>query len=116
MTADQQPPDGLSRLDDPAYPSLTMSQAAEALGVQAAFLRSLDSTGMLHPHRSPGGHRRYSRDQLRLAARVRGLLDDGHSLASAETIVGLQDQLASAQADAEELRASVDRLQAGTDD
>ena len=120
MTADPQhpagPPDvprnGLGRLDDPAYPSLTMSQAAEILGVQAAFLRSLDSSGMLQPHRSPGGHRRYSREQLLLAARVRGLLDDGHSLASAETIVGLQDQLASAQADADELRASVDRLQA----
>jgi DNA-binding transcriptional MerR regulator len=104
------PPDALSRLDDPAYPSLTMSQAAEVLGVQAAFLRSLDTSGMLQPHRSPGGHRRYSRDQLRLAARVRGLLDDGHSLASAETIVGLQDQLASAQADADELRASVEQL------
>jgi hypothetical protein len=40
-----------------------------------------------------------------VAARVRGLLDDGHSLASAELIVGLQDQLASARADAAELRA-----------
>ena len=45
-----------------------MSQAAELLGVQAAFLRSLDSSGVLQPHRSPGGHRRYSRAQLVLAA------------------------------------------------
>ena len=36
-----------------------------------------------------------------MAARMRGLLDDGHSLASAETIVGLQDELASARADAD---------------
>jgi excisionase family DNA binding protein len=102
--------DPLSRLDDPGYPALTMSQAAELLGVQAAFLRSLDSSGVLHPHRSPGGHRRYSRQQLDLAARMRGLLDDGHSLASAETIVGLQDELASARADAEQLRTTADQL------
>ena len=97
--------DGLNRLDDPSYPALTMSQAVELLGVQAAFLRSLDDVGLLAPHRSPGGHRRYSREQLAVAARVRGLLDDGHSLASAELIVGLQDELATARADAAELRA-----------
>jgi excisionase family DNA binding protein len=102
--------EGLDRLDDPDYPALTMSQAAELLGVQQAFLRSLDSSGVLEPHRSPGGHRRYSRHQLALAARMRELLDDGHSVASAETIVGLQDQLADARADADRLRSTVDRL------
>jgi DNA-binding transcriptional MerR regulator len=100
--------DPLSRLDDPEYPALTMSQAAEILGVQAAFLRSLDSSGVLSPHRSAGGHRRYSRTQLAVAARMRGLLDDGHSLASAETIVGLQDQLAAARADIARLAAERD--------
>jgi DNA-binding transcriptional MerR regulator len=96
--------DPTDRLDDPDYPALTMSQAAELLGVQPAFLRSLDSSGALEPHRSPGGHRRYSRQQLALAARLRELLDGGHSLASAETIVGLQDELASARADVDRLR------------
>src|SRR4051794_4322164 len=101
-------PDPLDRLDDPDFPALTMSQAAELLGVQAAFLRSLDASGVLQPHRSPGGHRRYSRTQLAMAARMRGLLDDGHSLASAETIVGLQDQLAEARADVARLEAERD--------
>jgi excisionase family DNA binding protein len=102
--------DPLRRLDDPEFPALTMSQAAELLGVQAAFLRSLDSSGVLEPHRSPGGHRRYSRSQLEIAARMRTLLDDGHSLASAELIVGLQDQLADARADAERQRTDRDGL------
>ena len=110
MTPDGMAPDGdreqvdpaadaVRRLDDPDFPALTMSQAAELLGVQAAFLRSLDSSGVLQPHRSPGGHRRYSRTQLTVAARMRGLIDDGHSLASAEAIVSLQDELAEARAD-----------------
>jgi hypothetical protein len=47
---------------------------------------------------------------LALAARIRELLDDGHSLASAEAIVGLQDQLAGARADADRLRSDVARL------
>ena len=96
--------------DDPDFPALTMSQAAELLGVQPAFLRSLDSSGVLEPYRSPGGHRRYSRHQLALAARLRELLDAGHSLASAEAIVGLQDELASARADADRLRSTATRL------
>ncbi|MGY1622764.1 helix-turn-helix domain-containing protein [Geodermatophilus sp. SYSU D00965] len=104
--------DALRRLDDPDFPALTMSQAAALLGVQAAFLRSLDASGVLQPHRSPGGHRRYSRHQLGLAARLRGLLDEGHTLASAEVILGLQDELADARADSERLQQTVDRLRA----
>ncbi len=110
MSADAAYGDPLGRLDDPDYPALTMSQAADLLGVQAAFLRSLDSSGVLQPHRSAGGHRRYSRQQLALAARMRELLDDGHPMASAETIVSLQDQLADARADVDALRSDVDRL------
>jgi len=49
------------RLDDEDYPAITMGQAAELLGVQPAFLRSLDTGGVLHPARTGGGHRRYSR-------------------------------------------------------
>ncbi|MGY1696033.1 MerR family transcriptional regulator [Geodermatophilus sp. SYSU D00814] len=109
-TATDTASDAVRRLDDPDFPALTMSQAAALLGVQAAFLRSLDGSGVLHPHRSPGGHRRYSRHQLVLAARLRGLLDEGHPLASAEVIVGLQDELADARASNDRLRDTVDRL------
>jgi excisionase family DNA binding protein len=109
-------PDPLRSLDDPDHPVLTMSQAAELLGVQAAFLRSLDSAGVLAPHRSSGGHRRYSRHQLELAARIRELLDGGHPLASAQLIVGLQDDLADARADAVEARGERDAARRELDD
>ncbi|SEO38662.1 MerR family transcriptional regulator [Trujillonella endophytica] len=107
---DPGPGDPLRRLDDPDFPALTMSQAADLLGVQAAFLRSLDGSGVLQPHRSPGGHRRYSRVQLALAARLRALLDEGHSLASAEVITGLEDELADARAATARLQGILDRL------
>ncbi|TCK21097.1 helix-turn-helix domain-containing protein [Pseudonocardia endophytica] len=94
---------GVSRLDDEDYPALTMGQAAELLGVQPAFLRSLDTAGVLAPHRSTGGHRRYSRRQLEIATRMRELFDQGLSLDAATRILNLQDQLDDAHARITEL-------------
>lgn len=56
------PPRGLpSKLDDQDFPAYTMGLAAELLGVQPAFLRSLHATGLLNPERSAGGHPRARR-------------------------------------------------------
>lgn len=90
--------------DDADFPAYTMGRAADMIGVTPAFLRSLGAAGLIKPERSLGGHRRYSRHQLQLAARVRVLLDDGHLLSSAQVIVQLQDDLANAVADAESAR------------
>ena len=84
-----------TRADD-ARPLYTMGRAAELIGVTAAFLRSLDAAGLIRPERSLGGHRRYSRHQLDLAARVRQLLDEGFLLAAACRIVTLEDRLEAA--------------------
>jgi DNA-binding transcriptional MerR regulator len=84
-------------LDDDHYPAYTMGRAAELIGATPGFLRSLDEAGFLTPQRSAGGHRRYSRYQLRLAARVRALLDEGTALDAACRIVTLEDQLQDAQ-------------------
>lgn len=88
---------GLRQLDDANYPAVTMGQAAQLLEVQPAFLRSLDAAGVLVPHRSGGGHRRYSRRQLELAARLRALFDEGLTLDAAARIVTLEDELATAR-------------------
>lgn len=103
----------LRRLDDEDYPAYTTGQAAELLGVQQAFLRSLDSAGVVSPHRSTGGHRRYSRKQLAIVLRLRRLFDAGHTLASADRIVGLQDELEAARAEISVLRL---RLSEAADD
>ena len=98
---------GLDRLDDVDYPAYTMGRAAQVLGVQQAFLRRLDAAGVLTPQRSEGGHRRYSRRQLRLAERVREILDQGHSLAAARRIVELEDQLENTRALLRDPRATL---------
>ena len=95
----------LARLDDEDYPAVTMGQDAQLLGVQPAFLRSLDAAGVITPKRSDGGHRRYSRRQLALAIRIRALFDDGLTLDAATRVVQLQDELARAQARITELEA-----------
>ncbi|WP_246257366.1 helix-turn-helix domain-containing protein [Amycolatopsis anabasis] len=97
----------LGKLDDADYPAFTTGQAAQMLGVQVAFLRSLDTAGVVRPERSEGGHRRYSRRQLELAARLREQFDQGHTLAAAARIVGLEDRLAAAEDEISTLR---DRL------
>jgi DNA-binding transcriptional MerR regulator len=74
-----------------------MGRAAEMLGTTPGFLRSLDEAKLIEPQRSAGGHRRYSRYQLRIAARVRELVDQGTGLDAACRIVSLEDQLHEAQ-------------------
>src|SRR6185437_16596538 len=93
--------------DDQDFPAVTMGQAAELLGVRPAFLRSLDAAGVLTPQRSDGGHRRYSRRQLALAARLRELFDEGMTLEAATRIVALQDELSLIR---EQLGAARDQL------
>jgi MerR family transcriptional regulator, heat shock protein HspR len=91
------PPRGIHhKLDDQDYPAYTMGLAVELLGVQPAFLRSLDAAGLLSPGRSAGGQRRYSRAELTLALQVRELLDQNMPLAAAIRIVSLEHQLAEA--------------------
>ncbi|EMD21781.1 helix-turn-helix domain-containing protein [Amycolatopsis azurea] len=99
-------PGGPDKFDDDHYPAYTMGRAAEMLGATQGFLRSLDEAGFLTPQRSTGGHRRYSRHQLRLAARVRELVDQGTGIDAACRIVTLEDQLHDAQRENIELRAT----------
>ncbi|MGW3142799.1 hypothetical protein ACWDAQ_44295, partial [Streptomyces sp. NPDC001139] len=54
---------------------------------------------------SEGGHRRYSRYQLRIAARARELVDQGTPIEAACRIVVLEDQLEEAQRINEQLRS-----------
>ncbi|WUH94865.1 MerR family transcriptional regulator [Streptomyces sp. NBC_00433] len=98
--------DSYNRLEDDDYPAYTMGRAAELLGTTQNFLRAIGEARLITPLRSAGGHRRYSRYQLRIAARARELVDQGVSIEAACRIVILEDQLEEAQRINEELRGA----------
>ncbi|WP_326755219.1 MerR family transcriptional regulator [Streptomyces hirsutus] len=84
-----------------------MGRAAHMLGTTPGFLRAIGEARLITPHRSKGGHRRYSRYQLRIAARARELVDHGTPIEAACRIVILEDQLEEAQCtNAEHRRAA----------
>ncbi len=105
MTAEDHP-GSAGRLDDDDYPAYTMGRAAEMLGTTPAFLRAIGEARLITPLRSEGGHRRYSRYQLRIAARARELVDQGTPIEAACRIIILEDQLEEALRINEQLRRS----------
>jgi DNA-binding transcriptional MerR regulator len=94
----------VDNFDDDDYPAYTMGRAAEMIGATPGFLRAIGELGLITPLRSEGGHRRYSRYQLRIAARARDLVGHGTSVESACKIVILEDQLEEALRLNQELR------------
>ena len=94
------------RFEDDDYPAYTMGRAAEMIGATPAFLRAVGEAGLITPLRSEGGHRRYSRRQLRVAARARELVDQGTPVEAACRIVTLEDRLDEALRLNAELRRS----------
>ncbi|GLZ49364.1 MerR family transcriptional regulator [Actinomycetospora sp. NBRC 106375] len=100
---------GAESLDDEDTPALTTGQAAEFLGVRPAFLRSLDAGRMVRPERSAGGHRRWTRRQLALAARIRELFDEGLTLTAAAMVVTLQDEVALVTRERDQAHDELDR-------
>ena len=79
---------------DDGAPLYTVSQAAELLDVRPAFLRRLDTEGVVSPARSPGGQRRYSRAEIDHVAGVAGLMGEGVTLAGAQRIIELENEVA----------------------
>jgi DNA-binding transcriptional MerR regulator len=89
---------------DDDYPAYTMGRAAEITGASQDFLRRLGEAKLIDPIRSAGGHRRYSRYQLRLALRARELVEQGTALEAACRIIILEDQLEEALRENEKLQ------------
>ncbi|MFF8968972.1 MerR family transcriptional regulator [Streptomyces sp. NPDC014995] len=97
-------PPAVGNLDNDDYPAYTMGRAADILGTTPAFLRALGEAKLITPLRSEGGHRRYSRYQLRIAGRARELVGQGTPIEAACRIIILEDQLDEALRLNEEMR------------
>ncbi|MBC9730078.1 helix-turn-helix domain-containing protein [Streptomyces sp. TRM68367] len=112
MPAENAPVAG--NLDDDDYPAYTMGRAADVLGTTPAFLRAIGEAELIAPLRSEGGHRRYSRRQLRIAARARELVDQGTPIEAACRIISLEDQLDDALRRNQDMRRKLDEQGADT--
>jgi MerR family transcriptional regulator, heat shock protein HspR len=64
------------------------------LGMQPAFIRRLDSEGVVCPARSVGGQRRYSRVELGHIAALAALMGEGMTLAGAQRVIELENEVA----------------------
>ena len=80
-----------------------MAVAAELTGVNPPMLRAYEAKGLISPHRTGGGTRRYSADDLGEVRRISELLDAGLNLAGVQAVLTLQIENL-------RLRAEVDRL------
>jgi MerR family transcriptional regulator/heat shock protein HspR len=79
---------------DVTAPLFSVSQAAAMLDMQPAFIRRLDTEGVVCPARSIGGQRRYSRVELGHIAAVAALMGEGMTLAGAQRIIELENEVA----------------------
>jgi DNA-binding transcriptional MerR regulator len=84
------PPRGL---DDAAWPVYTTGQVAHLLGVQAAFLRRLDTEQVVRPARSAAGQRRYSRTEINRVQQVVRLAGEGFTLPAIREVLALQSEV-----------------------
>lgn len=78
----------LPRSGQPVY---AISVAAELAGIGVQTLRLYEQHGLITPSRSPGGTRRYSRDDLARLQRITALTEQGINLTAIGRILELED-------------------------
>jgi MerR family transcriptional regulator, heat shock protein HspR len=86
-----------------------ISVAAELAGVHAQTLRIYERKGLIEPHRTTGGSRRYSDRDITLLRRIQELTNEGVSLVGVRKVMDLEDELARARARIAELQRALDR-------
>lgn len=94
----------LAPLDDASRSFYTIGQVAELLGVAQPALRRLDGLDIVRPHRSEGGQRRYSRDEVERLREVRDLTDDGVTLAGVRIVLELRQRVSDLEDEVARLR------------
>jgi MerR family transcriptional regulator, heat shock protein HspR len=100
-------------LDDANMPLFTVGQVSEMLEVQQAFLRRLDEFHVVRPSRSPGGQRRYTRNEIFVVRYVVQLVDDGLTLPAIRRVLTLEARVRELEAERDELRARLVRQEQG---
>jgi MerR family transcriptional regulator/heat shock protein HspR len=94
-------------LDDENLPLFTVGQVSAMLEIQQAFLRRLDSLGVVQPSRSSGGQRRYTRNEITVVQYVVRLADEGMTLPAIRRILDLEMRVRELEAERDALRAAL---------
>ena len=77
---------------DPARGVYGISVAAELAGLHPQTLRGYDASGLLDPHRTPGGTRRYSDHDLDRIRRIAQLAALGLNTAGIRLVLQLEEE------------------------
>src|SRR5215212_9132811 len=75
---------------DPVAGVFGISVAAEMVGTGVQNLRAYERAGLLEPHRTPGGTRLYSPDDIERLRRIAALLDAGLNLNGVAMVLDLE--------------------------
>lgn len=89
--------------DEPGRGLYPISVTSELTGVNPQMLRVYEQKGLLAPHRTEGGTRRYSGRDLDRISEITTLLSDGLNLAGIEQVLHLRSENS-------RLRSELDRL------
>ena len=95
---------------DETTPVYGISVAAELSGLHAQTLRQYDRLGLVSPRRTPGGGRRYSRQDVVALREVVRLSAMGLGLEGVRQVLDLEHQVAALQFRVLELQAEVRAL------
>ncbi|AOW91778.1 MerR family transcriptional regulator [Rhodococcus sp. WMMA185] len=98
---------------DPDAQIFVISVAAELAGMHAQTLRNYDRLGLVTPHRTSGGGRRYSPRDVALLREVQRLSqDEGVNLAGIKRIIELTNQVEALQHRVRELAEEIAQVHA----
>lgn len=94
---------------DPGRPVYGITVAADLVGSAPQNLRLYEAHGLVSPHRSPGGTRLYSADDLDRLREIIRLLGSGLNLAGITSVFELQAENRALQAELDEERRRQER-------
>jgi MerR family transcriptional regulator/heat shock protein HspR len=86
-----------------------ISVAAELAGMHPQTLRIYERKGLIDPYRTPGGTRRYSREDIERLTLIQELTAKGLNLEGVRQVLELQREVQQLRAEVVELRGELER-------
>ena len=80
--------------DKPTNALFVISVAAELSGLHPQTLRIYERRGLVEPHRTPGGTRRYSQADIERLELIQRLTEQGLNLEGVKAVMELQSRIA----------------------